>query len=139
MLVTNHALERLAQLRKRQRVRPCAGENKINIAVGLKDFTDSIAHTRSPAVLAVGWRVLQIGFLQCGPRPPGKSVRRYRSQIHGAPRSSRLFATRVFAPDQSTQKRLPDSSEPWASELCQANLVRFALQIACSSFILIFE
>src|SRR6266581_4915907 len=71
------------------------------------------------------------------PRPPGKSVRRYRSQIHGAPRSSRLFATRVFAPDQSTQKRLPDSSEPWASELCQANLVRFALQIACSSFILI--
>src|SRR6266480_5984685 len=67
MLVTNHAVESVAQLRERQRVRGCAGENKINIAVGLKDFTDSITHARSPAVLAIGWRVLQIGFLQCGP------------------------------------------------------------------------
>src|SRR2546426_766144 len=30
------------------------------------------------------------------PRPPGKSVRRYRSKIHGALRSSRLLATRVL-------------------------------------------
>src|SRR5207247_11402460 len=67
MLVTNHAVEWVAQLRERQRVRGCAGENKINIAVGLKDFTDSITHARSPAVLAVEWRVLHIGFLQCGP------------------------------------------------------------------------
>src|SRR5205823_12481687 len=66
MLVTNHAVESVAQLRERQRVRGCAGENKINIAVGLKDFRDSITHARSPAVLAIGWRVLQIGFLQCG-------------------------------------------------------------------------
>src|SRR5215470_1791756 len=46
------------------------------------------------------------------PKPPDKSVRRYRSKIHGALRSSRLFATRVFAPDQSAHKRLPDSSSP---------------------------
>src|SRR5437016_1253328 len=67
MLVTNHAVEWVAQLRERQRVRRCAGENKINIAVGLKDFTDSITHAHSPAVLAIGWRALQISFLQCGP------------------------------------------------------------------------
>src|SRR5206468_9608623 len=34
MLVTDHALERFAQLRERQRVRRSAGENKINITVG---------------------------------------------------------------------------------------------------------
>src|SRR5437016_2934116 len=137
MLVTNHAVEWVAQLRERQRVRGCAGENKINIAVGLKDFTDSITHARSPAVLAIGWRVLQIGFLRCGPGFRANRcdvIARKFMALHGG---SRMFATRVFAPDQSTQKRLPDSSEPWASELCQANLVRFALQIACSSFILI--
>src|SRR5207244_10012575 len=58
MLVTDHALERLAQLRERQRVRRRAGENKINIAVGLEDFTDPIARARSPPVLAIGWRVM---------------------------------------------------------------------------------
>src|SRR6266536_205978 len=42
-----------------------------------------------------------------------------------------------FCAGSISTKRLPDSSEPWASDLCQANLVRFALQIACSSFILI--
>src|SRR6266571_6438154 len=67
MLVADHALERLAQLRERQRVRCRAGENKINIAVGLEDFTDPIARARSPPVLAIGWRVMGIGFLQCGP------------------------------------------------------------------------
>src|SRR5207249_11381795 len=72
MLVTNHAVEWVAQLRERQRVRGCAGENKINIAVGLKDFTDSITHARSPAVLAIGWRVLQIGFLQCAAQTSGQ-------------------------------------------------------------------
>src|SRR5204863_9985357 len=67
MLVTDHALERLAQLRERQRVRRRAGENKINIAVGLEDFTDPIARARSPPVLAIGWCVMGIRFLQCGP------------------------------------------------------------------------
>src|SRR2546428_2506182 len=67
MLVTDHALERLAQLRERQRVRRRAGENKIDIAVGLEDFTDPIARLRSPPVLAIRWRVMGIGFLQCGP------------------------------------------------------------------------
>src|SRR6266581_4276011 len=36
-LVTDHALERFAQLRERQRVRCRAGENKINIAVALEN------------------------------------------------------------------------------------------------------
>src|SRR6266498_5307660 len=67
MLVADHALERLVQLRERQRVRCRAGENKINIAVGLEGFTDPIARSRSPPVLAIGWRVIGIGFLQCDP------------------------------------------------------------------------
>ena len=67
MLVTDDAVERLAQLRERERVRRRAGENKINIAVGLEGFTDPIARSRSPPVLAIGWRVMGIGFLQCGP------------------------------------------------------------------------
>lgn len=67
MLVTDHALERLTQLRERERVRRRSGENKIDIAVGLKDFTYPIARARSPPVLAIGWCVMGIGFLQRGP------------------------------------------------------------------------
>ena len=66
-LVTDHALERLAQLCECQRVSCRSGQDKINIAVGLKDFTDSIAHARSPPVLAIRWREMCIGLLQCGP------------------------------------------------------------------------
>ena len=65
--MTDHALERLAQLRERQRVSCRSGQDKINIAVGLKDFTHSIAHARSPSVLAIRWREMRIGLLQCGP------------------------------------------------------------------------
>ena len=65
--MTDHALERLAQLCERQRVSCRSGQDKINIAVGLKDFTDSIAHARSPPVLAIRWREMRIGLLQCGP------------------------------------------------------------------------
>src|SRR6266704_3322854 len=67
MPVTDDALERFAQLRERQRVRHRAGKNKINIAVDFEDFTDAIAGARSPPVLAVGWRVMRVCFLQCGP------------------------------------------------------------------------
>jgi hypothetical protein len=121
-----------------QRVRRCAGENKINIAVGLEDFTDSIAHARSPTVLAIGWRVMRVGFLQCG-----RGLRANRCDVIARKFMALLdhlaCLLRSFCAGSISTKRLPDSSEPWASEFCQANPVRFALQIACSSFILISE
>jgi hypothetical protein len=36
-------------------------------------------------------------------------------------------------------KRLPDSSEPWASEICQANLVAFTLRKCVQQLHLSFE
>src|SRR5207248_9161877 len=67
MLMTDDAMERLAHLCQRQRVGRGASEDKINIAVGFENFTDPIADARSPAVLAVGWRIMRIGFLQRSP------------------------------------------------------------------------
>src|SRR6266496_4742272 len=37
------------------------------------------------------------------------------------------------------KKRLPDRSEPWASGLCQANLLHLLLKIARNNFILFSE
>jgi len=37
------------------------------------------------------------------------------------------------------KKRLPDRSEPWASGVCQANLLHLLLKIALSNFIFISE
>ena len=42
-----------------------------------------------------------------------------------------------FCAGSISTKKLPDSSEPWASDLCQAIPFDLLLEIACSSFILI--
>src|SRR5207253_9328445 len=80
-------------------------------------------------------------LLSAPPMPLGKSPRCYRWQIHDglSQGSSRLFATRVFVPDQSVQKRLPDRSEPWASGACQAILLHLLPKIICNSLTYSFE
>jgi hypothetical protein len=44
-----------------------------------------------------------------------------------------------FCAGSISTKRLPDSSEPWASDLCQAIPFDLLFEIACSSFIFISE
>jgi len=54
----------LANLCERQRICCCAVENEINVAIGLEDFSDAIAHTRCPAIVPVRWRATRIRFFQ---------------------------------------------------------------------------
>src|SRR5207247_8821264 len=53
ILVTDNAVERFAKLRERQRVCRRAVGNEIDIAIGLADFADAIAHACRPAISAV--------------------------------------------------------------------------------------
>ena len=54
-LMTDHAVERLAELSERQRVGGRAVKDEIDIAIGLEEFADAIACLRRPAVFAVRW------------------------------------------------------------------------------------
>src|SRR4030095_1793910 len=73
------------------------------------------------------------------PTPQGKSARCYRSQIGGALPSLSCLLREFPPPINQHKKRLPDRSEPWASGVCQANLLHLLLKIASSNFIFISE
>ncbi len=65
--MTDHAVERLTELRERQRVGGRAVEDEIDIAIGLEEFADAIAYPRRPTVFAVGWYFLYVRLFQCCP------------------------------------------------------------------------
>src|SRR6266704_2121686 len=52
MLMTNDAMERLAKLRQRQRIRRGAVENKKYFAVDFEHFAHKLADLRGPSIIA---------------------------------------------------------------------------------------
>src|SRR5215813_1603939 len=129
VLMTDNAAKRLTHLRERQRIRRRAAENKISVAIGLKNFSDPIAHPRRPAILAIGRGAVGIGFLQGSPslgaNRCGVIARKFVA-LYGHDLCYASFRSRSI----SAKKRLPDRSEPWASGVCQANLLHLLLKIA---------
>jgi hypothetical protein len=65
--MTDNAVERLAELRQRKGVCRRAVKDEIDVAIGLEDFTDAIAHTRRPAIFAVRGCLIYIRVFQCCP------------------------------------------------------------------------
>src|SRR4030095_2369289 len=59
ILMADNAVERLAELSERQRICRRAIENKVNVAIGLEDFTDAIAHMCGPDILPLRGRVVR--------------------------------------------------------------------------------
>jgi hypothetical protein len=77
VFVTDDAVERLAKLRKGERIRGRAVEDKINRAIDLENFAHTFANSRCPAIVAVRWGSTDIRFLQsrqCFRTDPGRVV-----------------------------------------------------------------
>ncbi len=65
--MTDHSVERLAELAQTQRVRCRARKHKIDIAIGFEYFPYSFAHLSSPFVIAVSGRTSCIRLFQSNP------------------------------------------------------------------------
>src|SRR2546425_4239475 len=64
MFMTNDAVKGLAKLSEGERIRGRTAKNKVNLAIGLEDFADTFADTRSPSVISVRCYLIGIRFLQ---------------------------------------------------------------------------
>src|SRR5436190_1496312 len=67
IFMTDHAVERLAELRQRQRVCGRAIKDEIDIAIRLEEFTDAVTYLRRPAVFAVRGCLVLVRLFQCCP------------------------------------------------------------------------
>jgi len=138
-LVTDHSVEGLAKLGQTERVRPGAGEHKINIAIDFENLPDAFAHRRSPFVLAVRGSIMCIRFHQSCPRL-GTNRRRVITGklVTNCVGAHPAFSYAGFSPWQSAQRDCL-TAEPWASESARQIPPLLAPRIPYSSFISISE
>src|SRR5438105_9679483 len=68
VLVTDHAVKWLAELRESERVRSRAVECEINIAIRLEQFPHPVAYSFCPFIITIGGdRLISVRFLEDGP------------------------------------------------------------------------
>jgi hypothetical protein len=136
--VTDHSVERLAKLGQTERVRPSAGEHKINVAVDFENFPDASAHLGGPFIFTVSGRVMGIRPLQSRPRFGANRRRVITCKIVTSGVGAHRLYYVSFALWQSTQRDCL-TAEPWASESARQIPPLLAPRIAYSSFISISE
>ena len=138
MLMANDAVEWLAKLRQRQRIRCGTIENKKYFAIDFEHLAHKVAGLSGPSIIAVGWcrligirplqRIPSFGTNRCGvvagelvaiSAPLHLACLLREFLLRSNQEQDRQLAEGRFR--RQERERLPDRPEPWASGARQAN------------------